>query len=79
MYAPPQNKNRVLICAWVRPQDGLFSVYINTDAFAEFFPIRWRKARQIAHAPSQYHLTPDQIDDFISVLQKLFDEILRNT
>jgi hypothetical protein len=79
MYAPPQNKNRVLICAWVNPKDGLFDVYINTDAFAEFYPINQRKARQIADAPLRYSLTADQTDEFIAIAQKLLNEISRNS
>jgi hypothetical protein len=79
MYAPPQNKNRVLICAWVNPKDGLFDVYINTDAFAEFYPISQRKARQIADVPLRYYLTTDQTDQFIAVIQKLFSEISRSS
>lgn len=78
MYAPPQNKNRVLICAWVNPKDGLFDVYINTDGFAEFYPISQQKARRIANKPLRYYLTSEQTDQFIAVVQKLFNEISRN-
>ncbi len=79
MYAPPQNKNRVLICAWVNPKDGLFDVYINTDAFAEFYAISQRKARQIADKPLRYYLDTDQTEEFIEIVQNLFDEITRNS
>jgi hypothetical protein len=79
MYAPPQNKNRVLICAWVQPKQGLFDVYINTDGFAEFYPISKRKAREIANEPLRYYLTSDQTDQFIAVVKELFDEIARKT
>ncbi|MBZ0296054.1 MAG: hypothetical protein K8L99_26070, partial [Anaerolineae bacterium] len=79
MYAPPQNKNRVLICAWVNSKNGLFDVYINTDSFAEFYPISQSKARQIADAPFRYYLTADETDQFIAIVQKLFNAISRKS
>ena len=75
MYAPPQNKNRVLICAWVHARDDLFGVYINADAFAEFYPISIRKARQIADKPMSYHLSSAETDHFVSMMRELFGEI----
>ncbi len=77
MYAPPKNKNRVLICTWVQPKDGLFSVFINTDAFAEFYPISKRKVHQMIDVPMQYYLTDEETEDFIAGIQSLFDEILK--
>lgn len=78
MYAPPQNHNRVLMCAWVKPKDGLLDVFLNTDDFEEFYPISRRKARQIAGQSVRYNLDPAQTDEFIAILQKLFDEIRRS-
>ena len=75
MYAPQSNRNRVLVCSWVKPQNGLFDIYINTDAFEEFFPISKRKARQIAGKPHRYHMTTNEVDEAVKVLNELFTTI----
>ena len=47
MYTPPTNKTRVLICAWVKPRNGAFDVWIGSKVFAEFFPVLEQDAVQI--------------------------------
>lgn len=79
MYAPQQNKNRVLICTWVNSRSGRLDVYFNTDAFAEFYPISQQRAQVIAGEAQRSYLTPQQTDQLIATTRKLFDEILRNS
>ena len=44
MYAPPNNKTRMLFTAWVRSNDGAIVVYVSPDAFAEFFSVTSEEA-----------------------------------
>jgi hypothetical protein len=75
MFAPQDNKRRVLICIWVKPYKGSFNIYIQSRAFAEFFPINEREAVKILNEPSSYLLQGNEIEMLIERLQKVFNII----
>jgi hypothetical protein len=79
MYTPPQNKTRVIICAWVKSKRGHFDIYISHQAFAEFFPIGEREASRILEWTDRQVMTPDDVDAFVGNLDKLFARIEANS
>lgn len=72
MYAPPANKSRVLICAWVRPRQGKLSIYLAATAFAEFYPVR---TQEVVHRLGHNRYSSLGMEDlkiFIRDLDALF-------
>lgn len=75
MYAPPQNKNRYLICVWVTPTDNRLNFTLNPNAFAEFYPINSRKVGRIVERGFRAYLDTMQIEVLVESLKTLFQEI----
>jgi Holliday junction resolvase-like predicted endonuclease len=79
MYTPPQNKTRVLICAWVKPNKGRFDIFIAPHAFAEFFPVGKLETRRILGWSNRRRMTPEDVDTFVRNLDALFARIEANS
>lgn len=46
MYTPPDNKNRMLIAAWVKPKYKKLELTVNPEAFAGFYPVDEQRATE---------------------------------
>jgi hypothetical protein len=79
MYAPPQNKTRVLICAWAKREKASgVVVYIASEAFAEFYPIQEQEVVQILGTNHWSRIPLGHADTFATALNTLFDKISSN-
>jgi hypothetical protein len=72
MYAPPANKARVLICAWVRPGQGKIQLYVASTAFAEFYPVRKADAVRLLGHNRYYTLGMADLQTFFRDVDALF-------
>lgn len=78
MYAPQANKTRVLICAWAKPRQKQFDIFIYTPGFAEFFPISERDAKKVIGSNRRVTMTMSELQEFIKTLNTLFKKINEN-
>jgi hypothetical protein len=79
MYTPPNNKTRVLLCAWVKPVGGHLDFYTASDVFAEFYPVSFLDTLRILGLASRGGVTMDEVKQFILKLDKLFAKIAKNS
>ena len=76
MYAPPANRTRSLYTVWAIPKSGgKLSVYVETSAFSEFFPIAEETAFSIFGDAGYRLIDAGNVDEFISNLDRLFEEM----
>lgn len=73
MYTPKRHRGRTLFTVWARPKaDGLLRVYVETGAFAEFYPVTDQTAKEILGSPGWRGMTPQDVDIFVQSLERLF-------
>jgi hypothetical protein len=72
MYAPPANRTRVLICAWVRPGNGKVQLYVASSAFAEFYPVSRQDVIRLIGRDRYYSLNMDDLKLFFGDVDRLF-------
>ncbi len=75
MYAPPNNRTRCLICAWVKPVGGLFDIYIASQAFPLFFSVTEADSLRILGEDLRYRLEPEEVKTAAKRIDKLFSTI----
>ena len=79
MYAPPTNRTRSLYTVWAIPKaGGKLSVYVESSAFAEFFPVPEEIVFSIIGDAGYRLIDAENVDEFISNLDRLFEELERD-
>ena len=73
MYTPPSNRTRTLFTVRARPRaDGLLRVYVESAAFAEFYPVTEETATEILGSSGWHMMSPSEVDNFVENLDRLF-------
>ena len=76
MYTPPSNRTRTLYTVWAQPKaNGLLTMYIETSAFAEFFPITEETATEVLGPAGWRNMTAEDVATCVDGLDKLFERI----
>jgi hypothetical protein len=76
MYTPPSNHTRTLFTVWAEPKAGdNLRMYVETSAFAEFFPISGESALSILGEAGYRSVNSAEVEAFISALDRLFESI----
>jgi Holliday junction resolvase-like predicted endonuclease len=76
-YAPPANRTRTLFTAQASPTAGESAlwVYVQPEAFAEFYPVTEEVAISILGPAGWHEMAPSDIDGFVANLTQLFERI----
>ena len=76
-YAPPANRTRTLFTAQASPGAGESAlwVYIQPEAFGEFYPVTEEAAISLLGTAGWYEMTSADIDSFVTNLAQLFQQI----
>lgn len=78
MYTPLSNRTRTLYTVWAQPKaNRLLTMYIETSAFAEFFPVPEETASQILLPAGYHHMTAEDVEAFVSSLDRLFETMVQ--
>ena len=79
MYAPMQNKNRVLFCAWATTKrQGMMRLYFDAEAFAEFYNISESDVKYIFGNTGDFDIPEIDISKFKRAIHRLFKRIAEN-
>lgn len=73
MYTPPSNRTRMLFTVRTSPdRSGNLRIWIEPDAFAEFYPTTSKVAEAQLGSSGWRALTEEQVDGFIRSLDRIF-------
>ena len=76
MYTPPWNHANTLFTVRSRPRaDGLMRLYLETGAFAKFYPLTEEEAESVVGIAGWKRMGDSDVDDFITTLDQLFELI----
>ena len=76
MFAPPQNKTRMLFTIWIKGnRPGVLKYYLGPDAFAQFYGIDEEKVVHYLGTSGYHEMDQEASEKFITGLDQLFAEI----
>ena len=76
MYTPPSNRKRMLFTVWVKSRtNNMLKIYVGTDVFPEFYPVRAKEARQYLGPDGWREMNKTDVEKFIDGLDRLFAQI----
>ena len=71
MYAPAQNRNRMLFTASAYARHGRLTLYSYAKAFAEYFPVSEKEALNALGPDGWQELDHTAVEGFITGLKRL--------
>jgi len=76
MYAPPSNRTCALHTVWAQPEaHGALTVYVETPAFAEFFPVSEKTASETLGPAGWRSMTTEDVAAHGTSLGQLFESM----